>query len=772
MIRADVFCGISGACFEEAIEGWEALALSESWKGLIRLLVPTGSTPRPVQMSAINAGLLASRWNAIVAAPTNSGKSLVGLLPLFEALCRGKRAVLLEPLRVLAKEKHEYLTRYLEDFKLIFGSAFSIRISTGDYRLEDEKFSDAPPAGELLIATPERLEAILRNPANSQWFDTVGAVCVDEAHLLASNRRGLTLEFLITTLLCLPKPPRLILLSATLGKLQKLKQWLEPCEVIEVTERTPPLQKWVWSVSDKKEADAAIVEYITDKIIPNDHQALIFVYTTADTEKLANYINQQVKGPIASHFHAKISSAARDEVRESFIEGKTRVIVSTTALGMGVNLPASHVIVRDVTFEVSKPVPLGDLLQMMGRAGRGEQEGTAIAIVKDNDAWDKSELVNLLTSEALPDFIPASAVLSSSIVDTIASLVMAHLYRVGPTGKEHGQIQCFFERSLGGAELAALIPETVSWLIRQKLAYIDESKIIRLTNLGNHTAKYILPPSIAAGIAQLMRDILSLDEKDEYLQRWSLMDNLFLIHLLSNNTTVSVRYSDARAKKVDSWFESNPEELSIIYRNWVRGQEGFSRADEILGSLGVKLEGSGRLANEKARKKCYEALIKAIVLYELAKGKLPKDIEREYDIKNVEGVQEKWRDHVIWLLSGMAKLYKVPNFYFHLKEHCQADKDRVQRVENFFKKLEFRVYAGIEELKYCHPLGSLLHGIKRITNNVGAGIGIQTMNRLVENGITTYAQLCKMKLEDFTSIGIHKPQAKIITKYIQRRRLA
>jgi len=72
------------------------------------------------------------------------------------------------------------------------------------------------------VATPERLEAILRNPDHAAWVDTIGAVCVDEAHLIANSRRGATLEYLITSFLCQPAPPRLFLLSATLAMLRPL----------------------------------------------------------------------------------------------------------------------------------------------------------------------------------------------------------------------------------------------------------------------------------------------------------------------------------------------------------------------------------------------------------------------------------------------------------------------------------------------------------------------------------------------------------------------
>ena len=126
--------------------------------------------------------ILESRRNLIVSAPTNSGKSLVGLL------------VLLEPLRALAREKTDELERLAPQLSKVLGAKISVKISTEDYRLDDEFLSSPPPGGEIIVATPERLESLLRNPDNAAW--------------------------------------------------------LAPCDVVKVTQRQPPLHKWVIELSD------------------------------------------------------------------------------------------------------------------------------------------------------------------------------------------------------------------------------------------------------------------------------------------------------------------------------------------------------------------------------------------------------------------------------------------------------------------------------------------------------------------------------------------
>ncbi len=90
-------------------------------------------------------------------------------------------------------------------------------------------------------------------------------------------------------------------------------------------------------------------------------------------------------GPLA--YHGQMSATQREAVRVSSGVGQCRCVVATTALGLGVNLPATHVLVRDNTFAGVGPLSVSELLQMMGRAGRAERAGEAIVIVRPRDVW-------------------------------------------------------------------------------------------------------------------------------------------------------------------------------------------------------------------------------------------------------------------------------------------------------------------------------------------------------------------------------------------------
>jgi len=504
-----ISCGTSGTFLQTSNFSWQELNLDPPWLDVINLLSPS-SSPRPVQALAFGEqNILESCRNLIISAPTNSGKSLVGLLVLLEAIRRKRRAILLEPLRALAREKADELERVAPQLGDILGLKISVKISTGDYRLEDEFLGAPPPGGEIIIATPERLESILRNPANAQWLETLGSVCVDEAHLISNSRRGGTLEYLITSLLCLPAPPRLVLLSATLGNVERAQEWLYPCDVVKVTERQPPLHKWVIELTQEEEANTIAASWIEEQLQNLEAQVLVFVYQTRSAEHLATLLNKELgtkageKGALA--YHAQMSQGHRELIYQAFLSGKSRVVVTTTALAMGINLPATHVLVRDNTFFGEGSLDVSDLLQMMGRAGRGNQEGSAVVFVRPNDGWQADELGKALQEEVLPslesvwerelnqfnsfrDMPPATV--------HIASL----LSRWQEQGATVDELQTFLKRSLGGQVLAGQVSSSLRWLESHVLAYQDpEQKKYHLTVLGKKATRAVLSLPLAHG---------------------------------------------------------------------------------------------------------------------------------------------------------------------------------------------------------------------------------------------------------------------------------
>lgn len=774
-----IFCGTSGVDSTQKLKPWSKLDLEPKWLKVIKALNP-GKSPRPLQAIAFGQEkILENRRNIIVSAPTNSGKSLVGLMVLLDAVSQGKRVLLLEPLKALAREKLADLEAISEPVGKILDKKITIKITTGDYRLEDETLFAPPPGGEILIATPERIEALLRNPKHHAWLESIGAVCVDEAHLISSKNRGLTLEFLLTSFLSLPAPPRLILLSATMGNVDQAQSWLDPCDVIRIQDRQPSLEKWVIAQEEEEDLNDLVVEWVSEKLCSPDSSLLIFVYQTRSAQALARYLNEkitaQIETGVARPYHSKMSQLQREQTKQSFLQGECRVLVTTTALSLGMNLPATDVLVRDNTFPGMGKLKGAELLQMMGRAGRGSQSGTASVLVRPGFGWDREDLVATLKAEPLPNLVSAFDVgdswsKSSPAMPGITPQIASLLSRWHEQGATQQDIEDFLAKSLGGQALTGAVREVLTWLESQWLAYQEpDSHRYFLTVLGRRAVRSVLPLPVASGYAQLLRDFMSLDDSDELLEQWRSQDHLLILDLLSDNSPNLRRYSKQLVQQVDSWCEHHPEQVPLIFRKWMRGDREHSRSIEVLGSLGLECPNRNLNADHWAHQQGYLAMFRTMILSLRAQGVSVAQVERQYGIKDLEGIEEQWRDRLLWLLSGLANVLEVRTFYFHLKEDCQADYERVKRVKVHLLSMRFQVFRLQAQLKYCSPLGGLLGDIQRMNPRGSSGVGVQSMRALEAAGVCSLKELLPMDIDKLKSLGIRTKQAQQIRAYVAKR---
>ena len=752
--------------------GWETLELSSLWRNVVEILCPA-SFPRQIQIEALrSARLLESRRNLLVSAPTNSGKTLIGLLALLDAVRRGRRAVLLEPIRALAREKAEWLQSLAKPLGKAIGQPFSVRITTGDYRIEQEAFASPPPdQGELIIATPERYEAILRNPDYGAWAESVDAVCVDEAHLLSSPRRGLTLEFLLTSLLCRSMPPRLILLSATLGETTRLVEWLAPCDVIHTTDRYPALCKQVWELEANEKAEEVVQRRIGEILAEEATSILVFVYQTRSAERLADsFADRQVRA-----YHAQMNLAQREKTRQAFVTGECRCLITTTALGLGVNLPATHVIVRDLTFPGIGRLEVSELLQMMGRAGRGNKQGESVVIVRPTDTWGADQLAQALCTENIGELSsPMERLLreprEGERQQTLASCVAAFLARRSEIGSTLEDCRTFFLRSFGGQAMASHLPVTLRWLTdpRRALTYQDESGRYRMTRLGLNSIRSTLPLSLAAGFAQLIRDLLSVDSEDRLLQDWMPLDTLIVLTLFAEQSPHLRPYSVGLEEQINAWMENRPEHTSLLYREWIRGIGETSRAEEIMGSLGIVVEKRSRNVSS-AKASAIAATFHALLMWDRGQGKERSDIERQWSVRNLDGIEERWRDELLWLLSGLAQTLDLKCFYYHLNEGCKADKTRIRRVKQALRRIHTQTYELRECLTYCSTLGTFLRSLRHTQTGTQPKIGIQTIRILESAGIHSPAEIAQMDTSELIKCGVRPKSARQILNYLRRR---
>ncbi len=364
----------------------------------------------PPQAEALKSGVLEGK-NLVLAIPTASGKTLVSEIVMVNKLLReGGKAVYLVPLKALAEEKYR-------EFREWESLGIRVAATTGDYDSTDEWLGRY----DIIVATAEKFDSLLRH--GSGWIRDVKLVVADEVHLIGSYDRGATLEMILSHLL---GRAQILALSATVGNAEELAEWLD-AELIVSDWRPVELRKGVFSHGELFWEDGMVDKYpanwesLAIDAVKRGKQALVFVNTRRSAEKEAISLSSKIaklltkpetrqleelisqiednptteklkralKGGVAFH-HAGLSRVERTLIEDAFREGLVKVITATPTLSAGINLPAFRVIIRD-TKRYSNfgwtDIPVLEIQQMMGRAGRPKYDkvGEAIIVARTED---------------------------------------------------------------------------------------------------------------------------------------------------------------------------------------------------------------------------------------------------------------------------------------------------------------------------------------------------------------------------------------------------
>ena len=189
--------------------------------GYLDKLVKSVPLLLPSQYTAVNKQkVVASDQNLLITLPPGTGKTLLGELSLLSSLGRGPGlACFIVPYVALGRQVTDKVSRHIPD-------GVQIRPMIGSYR--DPVPLDPENNLEVLVATPERFDALLR--FRPDLLPSIRCVVFDEAHMIGNSQRGLRLEGIITRLRLASirgeTVPRFILLSAVLSNTDALANWI------------------------------------------------------------------------------------------------------------------------------------------------------------------------------------------------------------------------------------------------------------------------------------------------------------------------------------------------------------------------------------------------------------------------------------------------------------------------------------------------------------------------------------------------------------------
>lgn len=332
--------------------------------------------------------------SGLVAASTSAGKTVVAEMFIAdEVRRRGGKGMFLAPLRALAREKVTDWTSKNHHFHDL-----NISICTGDYRLTKERSQELNDAN-IIIMTSEMLSHRSRNIKSEQnnWLGEVGTLVIDESHLLTVPGRGDHLEVGLMKFTQVNPKARLVLLSATMPNVEDIASWVsysltgKDTFVLRSQYRPVPLTTHYEPYSDDIKRYDLVEKEKVGKAIDiiewyNEDKFLVFAHTKRTGEMMKKEL---ISAGIQCEFHnADLQSDQRADVEDRFKnDPKLRVIVATSTLAWGLNLPARRVIILGVHRGIDE-VESHDILQMVGRSGRYgiDPMGDAYILVPESKA--------------------------------------------------------------------------------------------------------------------------------------------------------------------------------------------------------------------------------------------------------------------------------------------------------------------------------------------------------------------------------------------------
>ena len=478
----------------------------------------------PPQATAIEP--ISKGRSVLLACPTASGKSLVAYLALLRAFRQGQAGLYLVPLRALAAEKYEEL----DAFKSL---GLKVGLSMGDFDIPPERLAKL----DVLVATSEKADGLLRH--GSPWLRRVGVVVADEIHLLRDPDRGPTLEVTLTRLRRMNPQLQVVALSATIGNSEELAEWLA-ADHIASEFRPVPLRWGVFREGRITFTDLTTRELpeggepvarLARTVVEDGGQALVFVNSRRASEQVAQQLGATIRAtlsvaeragaaataqellgvseeetegirrlggmvPSGVAFHnASLTNPERRVIERAFRDRRLKVLVATPTLAAGINLPARRVIVRDLTryddrLGIQAPIPVLEVQQMCGRAGRPRFDTTGEAVLLARDADEEARLLDTYLSAA-PEQVTSRLAAEPALRMHLLALVAS-----GEVDTEE-ELERFFGATFYGftlpmEELNDQVERVRNFL--ELYGFLERGPRLRATPFGRLTSELYLDP--------------------------------------------------------------------------------------------------------------------------------------------------------------------------------------------------------------------------------------------------------------------------------------
>lgn len=339
---------------------------------------PTGAQQRAVA-DCIEDMQSDRMMNRLIQGDVGSGKTAVAGAVIYTVIKNGAQAALMAPTEILA-------TQHFESFKKLFASTdVRVALLTGSVKAGEKKeIKRALCNGEidLIVGT----HALIQNDVE---FENLGLVCTDEQHRFGVQQRanlamkGDNPHLMVMSATPIPRTLGLIIYGdldiSLLDELPPGRQEIRTDVVTSAYHKR--IYKFIRNAVDRGEQ-----AYIVCSLVDEGESDLISAKEYAD-----NLAKNEFVGYSVGLLHGKMKPAEKDRVMQSFAEGETQILVSTTVVEVGVDVPNATVML----IENADRFGLSQLHQLRGRVGRGKNKSYCI-LVSDNKSDSSRERLQVM----------------------------------------------------------------------------------------------------------------------------------------------------------------------------------------------------------------------------------------------------------------------------------------------------------------------------------------------------------------------------------------
>ena len=306
------------------------------------------------------------QMNRLLQGDVGSGKTMVALLTMLMALDNGFQAALMAPTEILAQQHYQSITAYLKD------TPIQVEFLSGSVRGKARSaILKALQAGDIhiLIGT----HALLEDPVA---FHNLGLAITDEQHRFGVAQRAKLWAK------GKPLPPHVLVMTATPIP-RTLAMTLYGDLDISVIDELPPGRKEIITLHRNENHRLRTLEFMREQIALG-RQIYVVYPMIEESEKLdlqnlmEGYEALQREFPLPQYqisiVHGKMKPAEKEMEMQRFVRGETQIMVATTVIEVGVNVPNASVMIVENTDRFG----LSQLHQLRGRVGRGAEQSYCI----------------------------------------------------------------------------------------------------------------------------------------------------------------------------------------------------------------------------------------------------------------------------------------------------------------------------------------------------------------------------------------------------------